>query len=69
MPLNNDNDKPKAGENNGINLKFYYINENGETCPIEKADKIEITLSEKQQADLAKVLEPLGDLEIVPREE
>jgi len=43
----------------------------GEWSPIMQVDSIECTvnLTEEDAAKLAKIIEPLGELEIVPREE
>lgn len=66
MPLdNNDNEKPKEG-------KFWARNEEtGEWSPVAQVESIEcqINLTEEAEAILAAIVEPLGELEIVPREE
>ncbi len=64
MPLDN-NDKPKKGELWARN------EETGEWSPIAQVESIEcqINLTEEAEANLAAMVEPLGELEIVPREE
>lgn len=66
MPLdNNDNEKPKESG-------FWFRNgETGEWSPIAQIESIEcqINLTEEAEAILAAAFEPLGELEIVPREE
>lgn len=65
MPIdNNDNEKPKE---RGL---WFRNEETGEWSPIMQADSIEcqINLTEEDEANLAAILEPLGELEIVPRE-
>lgn len=65
MPIdNNDNEKPKESG-------FWFRNEEtGEWSPIMQVESIEcqINLTEEAEAKLAEIVEPLGDLEIVPRE-
>ncbi len=66
MPLdNNDNEKPK---NSGF---WFRSEETGEWSPIMQVDSIEcqINLTEGVEAELARTFAPLGELEIVPREE
>ena len=65
MDLNNNNEKPKAG---GL---WFRNEETGEWSPIMQVESIECTinLTEEDEAKLAAILEPLGDFEIVPREE
>lgn len=65
MPIdNNDNEKPKASG-------LWFRNEKtGEWSPMMEVESIEcqINLTEEDEAKLAEIVEPLGDLEIVPRE-
>ena len=65
MPIdNNDNEKPKAGG-------LWFRNEKtGEWSPMMEVESIEcqINLTEEAETKLAEIVEPLGDLEIVPRE-
>lgn len=65
MPLdNNDNEKPKKSG-------LWFRNEKtGELSPIMQVESIECTinLTAEDEAKLAEIIEPLGELEIVPRE-
>lgn len=66
MPIdNNDNERPKKG---GI---WFRNEKTGEWSPMMQVDSIEgiINLTEEDSAKLAEIIEPLGELEIVPREE
>lgn len=66
MPIdNNDNEKPKA---NGL---WFRNEKTGEWSPVMQVESIEcqINLTEEAEANLAAILEPLGELEIVPKEE
>lgn len=65
MPLdNNDNEKPKAG---GL---WFRNEETGEWSPMMQVESIECQIhpTEEDMAKLAEIIEPLGELEIVPRE-
>ena len=64
MDENNDNEKPKAG---GL---WFRNKETGEWSPLMQVESIEcqINLTEEQEANLASLLVPLGEPEIVPRE-
>ena len=58
---------PTGNESN--NGEFFYFNkETGKWAPLASAESIsfDITLSEEGEANLASIIEPLGDLEIVP---
>lgn len=64
MPMDN-NDKPKAG-------KLWFRNEKtGEWSPVMQVESIEcqINLTDEAEANLASLMVPLGDLEIVSKEE
>lgn len=63
MDLNNE--QHKTG---GL---WFRNEETGEWSPIMQVESIEcqINLTEKDEAKLAKIIEPLGELEIVPKEE
>lgn len=63
MPINN-NENPKA---RGL---WFRNEETGEWSPIMQVESIECTinLTDEDAAKLAAVIEPLGELEIVPRE-
>ena len=63
MDLNNK--KPKTG---GL---WFRNGETGEWSPVMQAESIEcqINLTEEQEANLAQMMEPLGDLEIISGEE
>ena len=62
MPMNNDNEKPKEG---GL---WFRNEETGEWSPVMQIESIECTinLTEEDEAKLANIMEPLGDLEIIP---
>ena len=65
MDLNNDDKKPKAGG-------LWFRNEKtGEWSPLMQVESIEcqINLTEEDEAKFAQIVEPLGELEIVPKEE
>lgn len=64
MDLNSNNEKPEA-------RGLWFRNEKtGEWSPVMQVESIEcqINLTEEDEAKLAKIIEPLGDLEIVPKE-
>ena len=68
MPIDNndnDNEKPKAS---GL---WFRNEETGEWSPIMQVESIECQTypTEEDEAKLAAIVEPLGDLEIVPRED
>jgi len=64
---------PTGNESNNDNF-FCYNKETGELTPLAKIEPMscEITfsaeLSEEAEANLASIVEPLGDLEIVPND-
>jgi hypothetical protein len=65
MPIdNNDNEKPKK---NGL---WFRNEKTGEWSPMMQVESIECTinLTDEDAAKLAEIIEPLGELEIVPRE-
>lgn len=53
---------------NNSDSEFWYLSEDGLWKAISQCSEISISLSDEDIAKLSRILVPLGELEIVPRD-